>query len=77
MRLGFGDHGLGNPDNYCINPHTDSRMRTPQDVCLSCASSGTFKYKLIKDQRCADAVARSLPHPAPQPRYNKLKLYWN
>jgi hypothetical protein len=27
VRLGFGDHGLGNPNNHCFNSHSDSRMR--------------------------------------------------
>ena len=30
VRLGFDDHGLGNLINHCFNPHTDSRIRTPQ-----------------------------------------------
>jgi hypothetical protein len=56
VRLGFGDHGLGNLDTH-FNPNTDSRMRTSQRTWLGCASAGGLQNVTNDHKRTADAAA--------------------
>jgi hypothetical protein len=78
VRLGFDDHGLGNLINHCFNPHTDSRMRTPQKCVVQLRF--VWWWSLHHNSQNSspippDAAGNHLPHTAK--RYIRLKLYWN
>jgi hypothetical protein len=79
VRLGFGDHGLGNLINHCFNPHTDSRMRTPQEcvVWLRFVWWWSSHHNWQNGNPMPGCGEQSPCRIRSKHAYITLKLYWN